>query len=338
VCCYNKTFNDGIQLTIIIHVDDLLITCISQTHIDSLILLLTNKYIDIKVNTGQQIGYLGLVFDFSSVGCVSITAPGFMAELLRTCREPGLAVSPATEHLFEARDPRESILSGDEDKRYFHSEVAKLLYIGKRIFPEILVAVSYLTTRINVVDTDDMSKLARIHSYLNSVKDRGLRLRIGDGTMVVRAYVDASYGVHADHKSHTGCIVKIGDMGASYFKSVKQKIVSKSSTEAELIAASDSANVPLHIACFLRDQGYTIPAVVLYQDNKSAISLLARGYSSSDLTKHISLRYFWIKERTDGGEMIIEYCPTEIMYANVLTKPIGGKQFIAERDAISGWT
>jgi hypothetical protein len=336
-CCYNKVFYDNIQITVAIHVDDLLVTCTSQTHIDSLVSLLTNKYGDIKVNTGLQLGYLGLVLDFSSAGSVLITAPGFVSELLLNCRETGSMVSPATEHLFEARDPSVAELVGLEDKTYFHSEVAKLLYIGKRVYPEILAAIAFLTTRINVVDTDDMSKLARVHGYIRNVKDRGIRLHIGTGEIVVRAHVDASYNVHVDGKSHTGCIVTVGDGGAIYFRSAKQKIVTKSSTEAELVAASDSAGVSLHIANFLRDQGYSVPPVLLYQDNKSAIALLGRGYSTSDLTKHISLRYFWIKERTSNGEIVIEFCPTAKMFANVLTKPLGGRQFLAERNAITGW-
>jgi hypothetical protein len=124
-------------------------------------LLLKNKY-----NTGDKLGYLRLVFDFSSAGAVLITAPGFVTDLLLKCRETRSMVSPATDHLFEARDLSVAELVCLEDKTYFHSEVAKLLYIGKRIFPKILVAVAYLTTRINVVDKDDMSKLAKVHGYI----------------------------------------------------------------------------------------------------------------------------------------------------------------------------
>jgi hypothetical protein len=336
-CCYNKIFPDNIQLTCIIHVDDLMITCVSQTHIDTLLSLLKKRYLDIKIHTGTLLGYLGLVFDFSSEGSVRITAPGFVANLISECRETGCYVSPATEHLFESRDPSVAELVCAEDKAYFHSEVAKLLYIGKRIFPEVLVAVAYLTTRINVVDKDDMAKLARVQGYIKTVKDRGINLHIGTGAIIVRAHVDAAFNVHRDSKSHTGCIVTVGDGGAVYFKSAKQKIVTKSSTEAELVAASDSANVPLHIANFLRSQGYAIPPVILFQDNKSAIALFGRGYSTSDLTKHISLRYFWIKERTVDKELVIEFCPTTLMFANVLTKPLGGRQFLSERKAITGW-
>jgi replicative superfamily II helicase len=155
--------------------------------------------------------------------------------------------------------------------------------------------------------------------------------------MVVQAHIDASYGVHGNGKSHTGCKVTIGKSGASYFRSAKQKIVTKSSTEAELVALSDSANVPIHIARFLRAQGYAVPSVILYQDNKSAMALIAKGYSTSDLTKHISLRYFWVTEKVQDGTVVLVYCPTLEMHSNSLTKPVQGKQFIKERAGMTGW-
>ena len=345
VCCYNKQYSSGplcTQLTVIIHVDDLLITCTEIIFIEEFTSLLRDIYKDIKVLSGKVLGYLGLVFDFSTAGSVSVTAPGFMKQLLSSCKSPGNAVSPATEHLFNVR-PLGSLPSlSSEDAAYFHSKVASLLYIGKRIHPEILTAVAFLTTRITVCDSDDLSKLARVLSYLNSNADRGITLCIGDkdageGDMVVRAHIDASYGVHGDGKSHTGCIVTVGNSGASYFRSAKQKIVTKSSTEAELVALSDSANVPIHIARFLRAQGYVVPPVILYQDNKSAMALISRGYSTSDLTKHISLRYFWVTEKVKDRTAVIVYCPTGDMHSNSLTKPVQGKQFIKERAGMTGW-
>ncbi len=61
--------------------------------------------------------------------------------------------------------------------------------------------------------------------------------------MDVRAFIDASYGVHtASGKSHTGCAIVVGYGGPVYTKSTKQKIVTKSSTEAELVGISDTAS------------------------------------------------------------------------------------------------
>ena len=63
----------------------------------------------------------------------------------------------------------------------------------------------------------------------------------GGETVSILAYVDASYGVHPDMKSHTGCVIGIG-CGPVYSKSTCQKLNTKSSTEAELVASSDSTS------------------------------------------------------------------------------------------------
>ena len=149
--------------------------------------------------------------------------------------------------------------------------------------------------------------------------------------------IDVAYGVHGDHKSHTGCILRIGEQAVVYFRSAKQKIIAKSSTEGELVGLSNSANVALHYAEFLRAQGYMVPPVILHQDNKSTMAMIAKGRSTSDLTKHISLRFFWLKEKLDEKAATVRYLETAKMSANCLTKPVQGAQFKFERFGITGW-
>ncbi len=335
ICCYNKLYAD-VQITVIVHVDDLLITCVNQTFIDNLTKLLILSYRDIRAVSGKVVGYLGLSFDFATEGQVTITAPGFMKDLISSCRPPGSAVSPATEHLFDVRTDALMTPPSPADCIYFHSTVAKLLYIAKRTRPDILVTVAFLTTRVTRCDSDDMSKLHRVMSYLNQTINRGVILKIGSGAIVVRCYIDAAYAVHQDSKSHTGCFVIVGECGPSYVRSTKQKIVTKSSTEAELVALSDSANVLIHMSNFLRAQGHTVAPAILYQDNKSAMALITKGRSTSDLTRHIALRYFWVSEKIRDCTFRLEFCPTLLMGANGLTKPTQGQQFKTERAHISG--
>ena len=54
-------------------------------------------------------------------------------------------------------------------------------------------------------------------------------------------------------------------------------------------------------------------------------------------THHIQIRYFWVKERVDTGEVRVEYMRSEDIYANVLTKPLQRSQFRRERDGLTGW-
>jgi hypothetical protein len=129
----------------------------------------------------------------------------------------------------------------------------------------------------------------------------------------------------------------LGNSGPVFVKSAKQKIVSKSSTEAELVALSDSASQGLHLRNFLTAQGYDIPPVVLHQDNQSAMALVFKGGPASERSRHINIRYFWVCERIANKEAKIVWCPTEVMWANLLTKPLQGSQFTKECKAVTGW-
>jgi hypothetical protein len=120
--------------------------------------------------------------------------------------------------------------------------VAKILYLAKRTRPECFTAVAYLATRASRCTEDDWEKLTRLLRYVNDSKERGIVFRPGKEGIAVRVFFDASYGVHADGKSHTGSCIVVGGVGAVHCKSVKQQIVTKSSTEAELVALSDSAS------------------------------------------------------------------------------------------------
>jgi hypothetical protein len=71
--------------------------------------------------------------------------------------------------------------------------------------------VSYLATRVTPCTVVDVEKLHRLVRYIRGTTDLGVVLRPGDLGIVVRLYVDASYGVHNDRKSHTGKCVVIGN-------------------------------------------------------------------------------------------------------------------------------
>ena len=96
------------------------------------------------------------------------------------------------------------------------------------------------------------------------------------------------------------------DGATVHSKSSKQKNVTKSSTEAELVALSDSATQGLHVRNFMREQGHDVGPLVIYQDNlMRTMALIGKGRSTSKRSRHIDIRFFWIKERVDAGEAVI---------------------------------
>ena len=152
----------------------------------------------------------------------------------------------------------------------------------------------------------------------------GIVLRVGN-TIKVRAYIDASYGVHqGSGKSHTGCVIALGDAGVIAARSSKQQIVTKSSTEAELVGLSDSVAQAIHLRNFVIGQGYSVGPVVVYQDNLSCMALMKRGGPGSERSRSINICNFWVAERVVDEEVVIEHLSTDLMYANALTKPVHG--------------
>lgn len=116
-----------------------------------------------------------------------------------------------------------------------------------------------------------------------------------DNISKMKTWADAAYAVYRDiSKSHTVRVVSFG-MGAALSKSTKQKLNTKSSTEAELIGASQYLPLAIWAKKFLEGQGYIFTKNKFYQDNQSAIKFELNGRKSCRPTsRHIDIRYFLI--------------------------------------------
>ena len=137
-------------------------------------------------------------------------------------------------------------------------------------------------------------------------------------------WVDASYATHPDMKSHTGGLVSFGT-GALLCKSNKQKLNTRSSTEAEVVGASEYLPNTLWLQMFMNAQGYPTTTTYFEQDNESTIKLEKNGHASAGpKSRHVDIRYFWIKDRINSAKVDIRHCPTLRMIADFFTKPLQG--------------
>ena len=334
MCVFNRRQKDGTQETLTIHVDDVLVTAGSETAIDNIIMELQTKYEKLTIKRGRKLDYLGMTFDFSTNGKVKITMEGFINDLLLFCeRAPGVAKTPAASNLFEVNT--KSALLNTEDKKFYHSTVAKFLYLGKRVRPDLLTAVSFLSRRVQSPTEEDLKKLYRTIRYLRGSRDMGIALEPLKHVSLY-AFIDASYGVHFDMRSQSGCVIGIG-LGPIYAKSSAQKLNTKSSTESELVALSDNTSQVIWCRNFLIAQGYEMAPAKIYQDNMSTISMVANGKSNSARTRHIAIRFFFVADRVKNREIEIEYMNTGNMLADILTKPLQGELFLRLRKMLLNW-
>jgi len=334
-CVVNKDVN-GSQCTVLWHVDDLKLSHVDAEVTEGVLDRLNDRYgkeTPLTVTRGDIHDYLGMTIDYSTDGKVVIRMDDYVADMLGEVPEDmaGSAVTPAAEHLFQVNDDAEALDKTDSD--LFHSVTAKLLFLCKRARPDIQTPIAFLCTRVRNPDADDYKKLRRVVCYLRNTKTLALTLE-ADNLQVIKWWIDASFAVHKDMRSHTGGTMSLGK-GAVYSTSVRQKLVTKSSTEAELVGVDDVMPMVLWTRQFMEGQGYKIKDNIVYQDNQSAMLLEKNGQlSSTKRTRHLNIRYFFVTDRIQAKELTVEYCPTGDMWADVYTKPLQGAAFAKFRKLI----
>ena len=151
---------------------------------------------------------------------------------------------------------------------------------------------------------------------------------------VIQWWVDASFATHPNCRSHTGATLSFGK-GSVYSMSSKQKLNTRSSTEAELVGINDVLSMILWTRLFLEAQGYHVTDNVLHQDNESTIKLARNGRrSSSKQTRHIEVRYYFVTDHINRDRLQVSYCPTGDMLADYFSKPLQGSLFRRFRNLI----
>ena len=111
----------------------------------------------------------------------------------------------------------------------------------------------------------------------------------------------------------------------------------RSSTEAELVGADDVTTQILWTKHFMEAQGYMIEDNILHQDNKSTILLQENGNKSGGKwLRALNVRYFFLTDQVEKGNLRITYCPTDDMTADYMMKPLQGEKFRKFRAEIMG--
>jgi hypothetical protein len=202
-----------VQVTVVgLYVDDMVVTCSSEEQQLSIFAQqMKEKYQSIQVHVGKVLPFLGMLLDFSVVGSVRLSMQPYIEDILDECidiynssgdRDNRAHSTPASIGLFDIDNDSPPL--DEEGKTRFHTAVAKLLYLAKKVRPDILTAVSFLSTRVQRPTTQDNKKLVRVLKYIKGTKNLGIVISPSK-KIAVDAYIDASFAVHADAKSQA-CI------------------------------------------------------------------------------------------------------------------------------------
>ena len=166
----------------------------------------------------------------------------------------GSVTVPWSEKLFKVDVTSKKI--DDTRRETFHSFVMKAMFLCKRGRSDVQPAISFLASRVTEPNEGDWKKLLRVLLFLKTTKDDLLSLE-ADDTQTLKWYVDAAFAVHGDMRSHTGSTFSLGK-GMIVSDSTKQKVNSRSSTEAELIGVDDRISKILWTKRFIEKQGFHV--------------------------------------------------------------------------------
>lgn len=327
-CIFMKTI-DGYTMKIGFHVDDLLFSHKNKSAIDREITLLGSKFAGYKVGEWEKFTYLGMKIARNSNMDVMVS----MSEYIdKVCKEHNVdfhSTIPATKELFGADNTE---LLNEKDKHVFHHGTAQCLYLAKRVRCDILATASFLCSKVNAPTMKCKDALYKLMCYLYSTRNRGT-IFTGGGSLEVEAYGDAAFMVHEDVTSRGGNVVMMSG-GVIEAHSCKQTMITKSSTEAELVALDECTVTAMDSRRLMIALGNKQKPTVVYEDNKSVMDLITRGKPINQRTKHISMRYFSVCELVKDKEIKVIWCPTNEMLADILTKPLGGTLFKKMRNIL----
>ncbi|KAJ9545769.1 hypothetical protein OSB04_025476 [Centaurea solstitialis] len=210
------------------------------------------------------------------------------------------------------------------DQKTYRAIIGSLLYLTPSR-PDIMFATCFCARFHANPKESHMMAVKRILRYLKGTPNRGLWYPKESGFELV-AFSDADHGgCQLDRKSTSGHVQFLGDKLVSW-SFEKQHCVSTSTAEAEYVAAASCCSQVLWMRTQLRDYGYNFNHIPIYCDSKSAIAISCNPVQHTR-TKHIDIRYHFIKDHVERGTIELYFVNTEYQLADLFTKPLDEKRF-----------
>jgi hypothetical protein len=333
---FQKKTGDSETITICLWVDDFLGFSTTQALIDELKNAVIDRFGDARFDDKKVLNFIGMTITQPKNGIVNVNQKEYIKKIIH---ESGVTtkshISPNHPNLMKRKD-KSKVKPLQSTTRYL-SLLMSLMFLAKRTRPEILTAVCILAGRVQNPDEDDMQYLVRVFEYLNGSIDMGITYSPESLELVY--WIDASYNLHHDSRGHSGIAVTLGRNNAPiYTKSQKQKLNTRSSTEAELVATDEGVLHLLWLILVMDFLGYPPRPVTVFQDNKSTMRVCQTGHSKSGRLKHMVVRYDFIHGQQESNNITFEYIKSSDMLADILSKPVDNGIFLRLRKRLLNLT
>ena len=318
----------GINCILLVYVDDMIIACKRNDQLTSLKQRIGAKF-DIK-DLQECAWLLGVAVEQGS-DSITIHQKKFITELTERYNMANAAPawSPSAVSQASATDSQPL-----EDYTVYQSLVGSLLYVMIATRPDIAESVSRLCRHMAAPTAAHWKAAKRVLAYLSHTSTHGITFR--RGPLVPSGSTDADWaGDVGSRNSTTGYVFQINGACISW-KSQLQKSVALSTAEAEYMALAAAAQDAIYLRQLLTEMGVPQHApTVIGEDNQACIAMATNAVTSSR-AKHIDIRYHFMRDLINSGEIILKYVPTSDMIADMLTKALSQDVFTHLRKLMMG--
>jgi len=236
---------------------------------------------------------------FGMGNCKPLSTPGYGSELS--------TVQP------------EATLLGKVDTQRYQAIVGSVMYLAQVTRYDIMYACSQLARALSKPSKVHMGAAKHLLRYLAGTKDCAITSKRGKFTL--DAFSDANWGNNPDNGKSTSCYIVLMCKAPISFKTGQQSLTAMSTMEAELVAGALAMKEAVFCSNMMKELGFgtQFEQVPVNIDNTATLHVIGNQAFSSR-TKHIALRFFYVRELVNDGAISIHYIPTENQLADIGTK------------------
>lgn len=212
------------------------------------------------------------------------------------------------------------------DPTEYRSIVGALRYLT-HTRPDISFAVGIVSRFMEKPMLEHLQAVKCILRYVKGTVNFGLEYTKGKEKVTLTGYSDSDMGNDVNERKSTGGMVFYINNNLITWASQKQRCVALSSCEAEFMAATLAACQGIWLRRLTSEiTGQKVPPVKLLVDNKSALELMKNPVFHGR-SKHIDIRFHFIRECVENGDIIVTHVDSKEQKADILTKPLGRLKF-----------
>ena len=317
-CLYTK-FHDGLMIILLIWVDDILICTNSVDALNTFKTVLCQRF-KMK-DIGVMKWFLGIEVNFGE-NFVSISQSNFISKVLEKFNMLDAKVKSlpcdVDVNKFDCCDSKFL-----DNPKLYREIIGSLIYIMSCTRPDLSYVVTKLSQFMSKPTTAHLNYAKNVLRYLKGTKDQSIFFYKSSGHLNLTGFCDSDWGGSSDRKSISGFGFKLTENSALIsWKSKKQNVVALSSCEAEYTALTHAVQEGKFLRQILSDMlNIDTQIFDLFVDNQGAIKL-ANNPVHRQRSKHIDIKYHFIRDEVTIGTLQLIYVPTHLNIADMFTKPV----------------